>query len=180
MRLLCVVSLLLSVGDAVASAQSLAPSVSIQAGGGPTLVDRGHHLSAAFGFSPLSRVTLFLDVERTHLSSRITRTDHSSSTFRGGTMTAVSGEVRVGLWPADRVTPYALAGFGAGTSRPTVNDVFPDRVTNDVRFVSFGGGLHVPLRDRLSVFGDVRMLIGAEAGELLALVPVRAGLAWRF
>ena len=87
MRLLCVVPVLLGLGNGVASAQSVAPSVSVQAAGGPTLVDPGHHLSAAFGFSPLSRVTLFLDVERTHLSSRITRTEHSSSTFRGGTMT---------------------------------------------------------------------------------------------
>ena len=95
-------------------------------------------------------------------------------------MTAVSGEVRVGLWPARRVTPYALAGVGAGVSRPTVNEAFPDRVTNDVRFMFFGGGVHVPLRERLSLFGDARMLIGGEAGELLAIVPVRVGIAWRF
>jgi hypothetical protein len=95
-------------------------------------------------------------------------------------MTAVSGEVRVGLWPAERVTPYALAGLGAGMSRPTVNEVYPDRVTNNVRFMFFGGGVHVPLRERLSLLGDVRLLVGAEAGETLAMIPVRVGIAWHF
>lgn len=43
-----------------------------------------------------------------------------------------------------------------------------------------GGGVHVPLRERLSVCGDARMLVGAEAGETLAMAPVRVGIAWRF
>jgi hypothetical protein len=78
------------------------------------------------------------------------------------------------------VTPYVLGGLGAGVSRPNVNSTFPEPVTNDVRFMFFGGGVHVPLRERLSVFGDARMLIGTEGGELLAMAPVRVGLAWRF
>jgi hypothetical protein len=92
----------------------------------------------------------------------------------------VSGEVRLALWPAQRVTPYVLAGLGAGVSRPTVTETFPDEVTNDVRFTLFGGGVHVPLRDRLSLFDDARLLVGAEAGETLAIVPVSVGIAWRF
>jgi hypothetical protein len=180
MRALCVVSFVLVLAATVASAQSLAPSVSIQAAAGPTIVDTGYHVSAAVGFSPMSRVTLLLDVQRTHLSSRSTRSERGSGAFRGGTMTAVSGEVRVGLWPAQRVTPYVLAGLGAGVSQPTVNEAFPDRVTNDVRFMFFGGGIHVPLRERLSLFSDARLLVGAEAGETLAIVPVRVGIAWRF
>jgi hypothetical protein len=180
MRVFGVLSLLLVLVPSVGSAQSLTSSVSVQAAAGPTLSDSGHNLSAAVGFTPLSRVTLFLDVQRTHLSSRLTRHERGFTAFRGGTMTAVSGEVRVGLWPVHRVTPYVLGGLGAGVSRPNVNSTFPEAVTNDARFMFFGGGVHVPLRERLSVFGDARMLIGAEGGELLAMAPVRVGLAWRF
>ena len=32
----------------------------------------------------------------------------------------------------------------------------------------------------VSLFADGRMMIGAEAGELLAVAPIRAGVAWRF
>jgi hypothetical protein len=177
---LCVAALVLILVPAVVSAQSLVPSVSIQGAAGPTIVDAGHNLSAAVGFSPVSRVTLLVDVQRTQLSSRITRNDRGSTSFRGGTMTAVSGEVRVGLWPAHRVSPYVLAGVGAGVSRPTVNEAFPNAVTNNVRFMFFGGGVHVPLPGRLSLFGDGRMLVGAEAGETLAMIPLRFGVAWRF
>jgi hypothetical protein len=180
MRVLCVLSLSLVLLPSVASAQSLASSVSIQAAAGPTLTDTGHHVSAAIGYSPASRVTLLLDVQRTHLSSRLTPHERGFTAFRGGTMTAVSGEVRVALWPVQRATPYVLGGLGAGVSRPTVNATFPNAVTNDTRFMFFGGGVQVPLRERLRVFGDARMLIGAEAGELLAMAPVRVGLAWRF
>ena len=91
-----------------------------------------------------------------------------------------AAEVRVTLLGRDRLTPYGLAGFGAGISRPNVNEIFPEPRTNAVRAVSFGGGIHVPLRPRLSIFADARMIVGAEAGELLAIAPVRAGLAWRF
>ena len=178
MQVLRVVSFVLILVPCVASAQGR--SVSIDVAAGPTLGDAGHHLSAGVGFSPTSRVTLLLDVERTQLSSRITRTEGSFDAFRGGTVTAMSAEVRVGLGRARQVTPYVAAGFGGGVSRPTVNEVFLDRVTNDVRFMFFGGGARVPLADRLSLFGDARLLVGAEAGELLAMLPVRVGIAWRF
>jgi hypothetical protein len=49
-----------------------------------------------------------------------------------------------------------------------------------VRAIFFGGGIHLPLRQQLSLFADARMMVGAEAGELLAVAPLRAGLAWRF
>jgi hypothetical protein len=47
----------------------------------------------------------------------------------------------------------------------------------------FGGGIHVPLAERLSLFGDGRVTMGAaESGEgdLLGIVSIRVGLAWRF
>ena len=74
-------------------AQSFDRRFSIQAAAGPTVVDAGHHVSAAIGFAPASRVTFLLDVQRTQISSRVTQSDNSVSKFRGGTLTAVSGEV---------------------------------------------------------------------------------------
>ena len=180
MRALCVVLVSVLV-PAIASGQSSSRSVSIQAAAGPTIVDPGYSVSAAGGFSPNSRVTIFVDVQRTQLFSRTTHYEDGFGVFRGGTLTAVSGEVRVGFWPAHRVTPYALAGIGGGVSRPTVNADFPDPVTNRAGFIFFGGGVHVPLRERLSFFADARLLAGAEGTEgIIAIIPVRAGMAWRF
>lgn len=181
MRALSVVCLLSVLVPAGASAQSLASSVSIQGALGPTMIDSGHNVSAAVGFSVMPRVTLLVDVQRTQLSSRFTRHERGGSAFRGGTLTAVSGEARVSLWPAGRVTPYALAGLGAGISRPNVNATFGDSGTNSARFMFFGGGVQVPVRERLSVFGDVRLIGGVEGNNgLLAMMPVRIGVAWRF
>ena len=181
MRAACVLVMSVLVFDpSVVRAQSGTPSFSVEAAAGPTLVDAGHSLSAAFAYSVLPRVTLLADVQQTQLYSRSTRHDRGASHFRGGTMTAVSGEVRVHLRPAHRVTPYLLAGLGAGVSRPTVNEVFPDRVSNRARFTFAGAGVWVPLRERLSLFGDARVLIGTEAGEMLAVIPLRVGMAWRF
>ena len=91
-----------------------------------------------------------------------------------------SAQLRVLPFGHDRVGPYALAGFAAGVSRPNVNESFPDAATNDVWALFFGGGLLVPLTDQFNVFVDGRMMVGDEAGELLPLLPVRAGVAWRF
>ena len=187
MRIVYVLAVLVVMVPAVARAQSSGPSFSIQAAAGPTLVETGYTVSAAVGFSPWSRITFLLDVQRTQQNPRITRTDtpeySSVSTFRGGRMTAVSGEVRASLFPPERWTPYALAGFGGGTSKPTVNEDFPNPVTNDARFIFFGGGAQVPIGKHLSAFGDIRLLVGAEgrdADGLLAILPVRFGMAWRF
>jgi hypothetical protein len=148
---------------------------------GPTLVDTGYSLAAGVGFSPSSRLTFLLDLERTHLSSRL-RSDGRGgfSGFRGGTLTLASAQVRITPFGLDRVGPYGLAGFAAGRSKPNVNQTFPDPVSNDVRAVFFGGGIHVPLKPRLNLFADARMMLGSEAGELLAVAPIRAGVAVRF
>jgi hypothetical protein len=148
---------------------------------GPTLIDRGYSLAAGIGFSPASYLTVLFDVDRTHLSSRLESDGRGGfSGFRGGTLTMGSAQLRVTPFGRDRVGPYGLVGFAAGVSRPNVNEQFPSPVTNDVRAVFFGGGIHVPIKDRFSLFADGRMMLGAEAGELLAVAPVRAGVAWRF
>ena len=155
---------------------------SLQAGAGPTLIGGGNVLSAAFGYSPASRVDLLLNVERNHLPFRLTRFPEGGySVTRGGTLTFVSGELRAALRPPNRVSPYVIAGVGGGVSRPNVNDQFPYRVSNDLRVLYFGGGVRVPPHRGFSLFGDVRAMLGVEGYDgVLAVWPVRVGAAWRF
>jgi hypothetical protein len=170
-------SLLLLTCPRLASAQLFVA----QGSAGPTLVNTGYSLAAGVGLSPTSHVTILVDVERAHLSTRLTSDGRGGfSGFRGGTLTLAAAQLRVTPFGRDRIGPYGLAGFAAGVSRPNVTQTFPDPVTNDVRAVFFGGGIHVPLKERLNLFADGRMMIGAEAGELLAVAPIRAGIAWRF
>jgi len=172
------VCLLLSLATPrVANAQSFV----VHGSAGPTLIDSGYSVAGGLGFSPSSHVSVLFDVERTHLSSRSSSDGRGGfSAFRGGTLTLGSAQLRVMPFGRDRVGPYGLVGFAAGVSRPNVNEMFPNEVTNDVRAMFFGGGIHVPLKERVSLFVDGRMMIGAEAGELLAVAPIRAGVAWRF
>lgn len=154
---------------------------SLQVGAGPLLNSGGHTLSAAFGFSPISRLDLVVQVERNHLPFQRDTFSDGFSITRGGTLTAVSGELRASVFPPDRVSPYGLAGIGGGVSRPTVNDAFPDPVENDLRVVYFGGGVRVPIRNGVSVFGDARAMLALEGGDgIMGVWPVRAGVAWRF
>lgn len=154
---------------------------SVQLGAGPLLNSGGHTLSAAFGFSPISRLDFVVNVERDHLPFKEESFGGSFSRTRGGTFTTVSGEVRASVLPPHRASPYGFAGIGVGESRPTVNDAFPDPVRNDLRVMYFGGGLRVPIRGGLSVFGDARAMLALEGGDgLMGIVPVRVGLAWRF
>lgn len=155
--------------------------VSVQVAAGPLWKSGGYTLSTAVGFSPISRLDLVVSIERNHLPFQRDTFSDGYSLTRGGTMTAVSGEVRFSLMPPHRVSPYGFAGMGGGTSRPTVNDAFPTPVENQLRVVYFGGGLRVPLRGGLSVFGDARLMLAMEGADGFSGVwPVRAGLAWRF
>lgn len=165
-------------GPAVAHGQG----ISFQGAGGPTLGDRGYSLMAGVGFSPTSRITIGANVERSHLVSRRQESPDSVSYFRGGTFTLASAELRVSLFERGRVSPYVLAGFAAGRSRPNVNDVFPTPVVTSVRVPFAGGGIDVPLGRRAAFFADVRLalIVGTESDDLYALVPARAGLSWRF
>ena len=156
-------------------------SVELFGSAGPTITDTGNSVAAGAGFSPTSRMTLVFNVERTHLSSRTTRDGDVVSSFRGGTLLLGTAELRVAPFRRGRFGPYGLAGFAAGVSRPNVNAVFPDRVSNQVRAMFFGGGIEVPLGERMTVFADARMMVGAEGTDgMVAVAPVRAGIAWRF
>jgi len=156
-------------------------SLELHGSAGPTITDAGLSLAGGVGVSPTSRLTLFASIERTHILSQIRRETDSASHFRGGTYLLGSAELRFAPRGRGRVGPFAVAGFAAGVSRPNVNDVFPTQVTNGARAFFGGGGLLVPLGQRLTAFADVRMLIGAEGGEgIVAVAPGRAGVAWRF
>ena len=155
---------------------------SIFASGGPTLTDSGYSVAAGVGLAATSHLAFDVSVERTHLATEVSSDGRGvTSTFRGGTMTLGSGQLRVSIFDSNRLGPYGLVGFAAGVSRPNVNETFPTPVTNDVRAVFLGGGLHAPLGDRVSAFADLRMMFGAEGVEgIVAVVPLRAGLALRF
>lgn len=158
-----------------------AQSFGLYGSAGPTITDAGHSFAAGAGFSPTSRLSFVFSFERTHLSRRTTRDRDTVSNFRGGTLSLGTAEVRFAPFGRGRVGPFALAGIAAGVSRPNVNDVFPDPVTNDVRAFFFGGGIDVPLGDRLSVFADARMTVGTEGYDgIVAVAPLRAGVTWRF
>lgn len=111
----------------------------------------------------------------------MTRSDaRDFSATRGGTTTFISGEVRFLFFTFNRGSPYALASAGYGKSRPNVNDIFPDRVTNDATLVFFGGGVRIAVTERLSAFADIRFGIQGERDSIIGLTPVRGGVAWRF
>ena len=51
----------------------------------------------------------------------------------------------------------------------------------DLRVLYVGGGVRVPLRFGFSLSGDARCMLGLEGYDgVLALWPVRVGVAWRF
>lgn len=160
---------------------AVAQSVSVHGSAGPTLRDSGYSLAAGVGFSPTSRLTLMVGYDQTHLSSW-TRTDgRSISSFRGGTLFQAAAELQVRPFGRARLGPYGLAGLAAGRSRLNVNAVFPNPITNDVRVAFVGGGVHVPVRERVSIFLDARMMIGPEGADgLVAVAPLRAGMSWTF
>src|SRR6188508_483754 len=91
--------------------------LSVEAAAGPTLYG-GHVLSATFGYSPAPRLELRLNVERDHLPFERSPFPGGYSLTRGGTLTFVSGELRLAVLPAGRVSPFAVVGLGRGVSRP--------------------------------------------------------------
>lgn len=161
----------------VANGQSFELHVSA----GPTITDTGSSLAAGAGFSPASRLTIVFDVERTHLSSRTSRDGGVVSSFRGGTLLLGTIGLRVEPFGRNRFGPFGVAGVAAGVSRPNVNAMFPDRVTNRVGAVFVGGGVHVPFSTGMALFLEARMMVGAEGNEgIVAVAPARAGIALRF
>jgi hypothetical protein len=180
-RVLFAVSVLLCVAPAVAAGQGTGTRVSVQGAVGTDINAGGDGQSVSIGFSPHERLAILIGAERSHWPTEMTRPDATDfSATRGGTTTFISGEIRFLLVTFNRISPYVLASAGRGISRPHVNDIFPDRVTNDATLLFFGGGVRMVVTERLSAFADMRFGIQAERDSILGRAPVRGGVAWRF
>lgn len=178
-----VMPLLLLITPAIAAGQTASPPSrwSVNASGGTTLNGGGYDVAGAVGFAPASRVELLVNVERIHLPFEREEFTDGYGLTRGGTLTFVSGEVRLALFPPDRVSPFLMAGAGGGISRPNVNADFPTVVRNNLRLAYVGGGVRVPLARGLGLIADVRGMLAIEDNDgVLGLLPVRAGISWRF
>ena len=179
MRLIPAVVTALLISPAVARGQTFM----LHGAAGPTVTDAGYSLAAGVGFSPTSRLTFVFGGERTHLPSELrTYPEGVTAAFRGGTLTLATGEMRFAILDRHRVGPYVLAGLAAGVSRPNVTPIFPTPVTHDVVASSFGGGMLFPFGDNLAVFADARMMlvVGTDSDEMIAILPIRGGIAWHF
>ena len=95
-------------------------------------------------------------------------------------MSTIGGELRYTVPVGERVSPFVLAGFGGGISRPNVSDRFPDTVTNTVTASYFGGGVRVRVSPSVAVFADARLALMLERDTLGGRLPVRVGVAWSF
>jgi hypothetical protein len=155
---------------------------SVDLGVGSHLKDGGNLQSLSFGYTPWRALTLLVNVERDHVPTRRRSYPDGYSVTRGGTLTTVSGELRYTVPVGERVLSYGLVGRGAGRSHPNVSDIFPNRVTRTADVLYVGGGVRVPLRPPLAVFVDAKFLIHVDReGEGLgAMLPIRAGVTWRF
>jgi hypothetical protein len=176
---LVVVAVLSFLAPAIAAGQG----VSIQGAAGSNIDLGGNTQAISVGVAAGRRVEFLVSGERIHVPTKVTQFPNGSSATRHGTSTFVSGEVRFLPLTFERISPYALAGLGAGKTRLNVNDIFPNPVTNNTRLMFFGGGLRVPVTDGLSVFGDLRLVLQVEDagdGGLFLFAPVRGGIAWRF
>jgi hypothetical protein len=168
------------VAPAVTLGQEAGTRVGVQGAFCSHINGGGNSQSLSVGFSFGERIGLLVSAERSHLPTEVTRYEHGYGATRGGTTRFISGEMRFSPFRFGRVVPYALAGAGRGISRPNVNDLFPDPVTNDARLLFAGGGVRVPLTEHLSGFADMRFVIQGERGEAGVFLPIRGGLAWRF
>jgi len=167
------------VSGGIAHAQSWGVHGSV----GPTLRDPGYSVAAGLELATSRYVALVVNVERTHLADYVRHYGDVISTFHGATLTLGTAELRVTPFGNHRWGPFGLIGTGAGVARGNQDPRYPgEGTTGRVRSVFTGGGLQVPIRERLSVFAEFRMmLVGEEEGEgLVGAGPLRAGLAWRF
>jgi opacity protein-like surface antigen len=158
-------------------------SVHVGAGGTIPHADEGAGTlqTVSFGLSPTPKLTILIGGLRMHRPPYVRYySDGGSSATRGGTAQFITGEVRFAFRPDGRISPYAMAGTGFGASRPTVNETFPNRVTNAAYTWFGGGGLAVPLGPHLRVSGDVGFFVPGERDVIRLILPVRAGLAWYF
>jgi Outer membrane protein beta-barrel domain len=156
-------------------------SLELYGSAGPTVSDDGHSFTAGAGFSPHSRLSLVFSYDQTYLSTQTDFFPGGYATFRGGRLYLGTAELRVMPFRRDRFGPYGVAGLAGGVSRPNVNDLFPNYASNSVLAMMVGGGVHAPVGEHLAIFGDYRMIVGAEGNDgMVGVAPLRLGAAWRF
>jgi hypothetical protein len=136
--------------------------------------------SASIGYSPMPRLTLLVSGERNHRPTEVRRDENGFSAMRGGTARFLSGELRLALLEGRRPSPYVMVGMGLGVSRPNVNEIFRDPVSNGLRVVFLGAGIRVLVYRNLSVFGDARFALAGERDVVMLSLPIRGGVSWHF
>jgi opacity protein-like surface antigen len=159
------------------------PRFSVHVGVGSHLNDGGNHLSVSFGYNPWRTITLLVNVERSHIPTRVRTYVDGYSATRNGTQTLISGEFRYTLPFSQRLSPFLMVGRGAGPSRVNVNEYFPiPRETRTADSFYLGGGVRIPFAAHFEAFADGRLLLGAERGRdsMFGRAPIRGGVAWRF
>lgn len=152
---------------------------SVQFAAGATL-QGGDVQSVSFGYSPNRQLTVLINADRSHVSTRVEQFERGGAMTRGGTSTLVSGELRFEPDPDRRVSPYLLVGIGRGVSRPNVNRFFPDRVSNSTGMLFSGVGFRVPVARNFDLVAEARVALATERDVLMLSVPIRGGIAWRF
>ena len=142
----------------------------------------GSAQSVAFGFAPSRSLTVLVSGERSHVQDRVALYEYGYSAERGGTEQFVSAGVRYAFFARKRFSPYLVGGIGRGTSRPNVNDTFPDKKVRDIQVLYYGGGVRIPIGQQFDALVDARLMMAVEAKSdyFGVRMPVRAGIAWRF
>jgi hypothetical protein len=134
------------------------------------------------GFAATRFVALAVAVERGHVPTKLSTFPGGYSVTRNGTLASISGEFRLTIPVGDRWTPYGVVGRGVGKSVLNVNEFFPDPVTRTAALVYAGGGVRYSLGPAAALFTDAKLIlvIGREADDLSARLPVRGGVSFRF
>jgi hypothetical protein len=141
----------------------------------------GNIQSVSIGYAPAPKLMVLVNGGRTHSPTRVHYfSDGGFAATRGGTVLFVSGEVRFKLRSGRRASPYVMTGAGIGVSRPNVNEVFTDPITNTAHVLFSGGGLEVPVGPHLRVSADIGLFLIGERDAIRLILPLRGGLAWRF
>ena len=156
--------------------------LSVDLGAGSHLADAGDVESVSVGFAVSRLATVAATVERSHIPTKLSTFPGGSSVTRNGTLTSMSGEFRLTVPVGTRWTPYGLVGAGVGESVLNVNEFFPDPITRTANLGYVGGGVRYALHPAVALFSDVKLIlvVGRDADDVSARVPVRAGVSFRF
>jgi hypothetical protein len=155
---------------------------SLDLGLGSHFKDGGDVESMSIGFALSRNVALAATIERSHIPTRLSTYPDGYSVTRNGTLASISGEFRLTIPVGDRWTPYGVVGRGVGESVLNVNEFFPNPVTRTADLMYAGGGVRYSLGPAVALFSDAKLIlvIGREADDLSARLPVRAGVSFRF